>query len=129
MTRLLLFSCVLASAAEILTPRIILASPGLVASVTDYAVDSQGNRYINGGLTLPSTFRTTKDGGLTWQGPPFVPTLVGVYPPRPYSPVQVIVDPVDSNVLYDCSGQGIVRSNDGGRLWYLLREGYCRHSW
>ena len=133
MTSLLLISYLMATRPEIagqippplLAPRINLSTPGFSAGVTDFAVDGLGNRYINGRLSLPSTFWTSNDGGRTWGPSAFTPSTVGVYPPRQYFSTQITVDPVDSSVLYDCGNDGVFRSNDGGRLWYRLREGGC----
>jgi hypothetical protein len=130
MTHLLLLSSLLGIAGQVPPPLLApfknLSDPGLVADISDYVVDAQGNHFVSAVQTLPTQLFLTRDGGRSWRIAPVVPRTIGVSPSGAYAPTSVVVNPENSDVLYGCSWRGIFRSNDGGKLWYLLRDGNCQ---
>lgn len=129
MTHLLFLSSLFAVAGQnppsLLVPFKGLSDAGSVADVRDYVVDGQGNHYVYALHAAPSELYLTGDGGRSWRAAPVAPRTVGTVPSRIHEPASIAVDPENADILHDCSPRGIFRSNDSGKLWYLLREGAC----
>ncbi len=85
--------------------------------ISSLVIDPRDSRVVYAG-TLGEGILKTTDGGITW-------TAIRKQFSEAYNAArrvtQVVVDPVEANLVYSVSKYGILKSSDGGETWKALQ--------
>jgi len=84
--------------------------------ITSLVIDPRDSRLVYVGTAGSGIFKTT-DSGVTWTQ---IRKQFGDDLADGRKVVQVVVDPVEANVIYNVCKYGILKSTDGGETWKAL---------
>jgi photosystem II stability/assembly factor-like uncharacterized protein len=85
-------------------------------AITSMAVDTHDSRIVYAGTQGSGILKTT-DSGVTWTQ---IQKQFGDDLRDARRVIQLVLDPVDANTIYDISKYGIIKSTDGGDTWKAL---------